>query len=56
LKKDASGDGVPLVTAVQRLFDLTVVETVDDPGADVPAAEVVEVAGAVAAGQKKASG
>ena len=29
LKKDTSGDGVPLVTAVQRLFDLTVVEAVE---------------------------
>ena len=35
LKKDTSGDGVPLVTAVQRLFDLTVVEAVEDP-ADAP--------------------
>ena len=26
LKKDTSGDGMPLVTAVQRLFDLTIVE------------------------------
>jgi glutamyl-tRNA reductase len=30
LKKDTSGDGVPLVTAVQRLFDLTIVEAVEE--------------------------
>ena len=45
LKKDTSGDGVPLVTAVQRLFDLTVVEAVEDP-ADAPAAEGARVTGA----------
>jgi hypothetical protein len=33
LKKDTSGEGVPLVTAVQRLFDLTVVESVESPDA-----------------------
>jgi glutamyl-tRNA reductase len=55
LKKDTSGDGVPLVTAVQRLFDLTVVESVDD-GAAAPA-EVAETRDAPAAdAQKKASG
>jgi hypothetical protein len=63
LKKDTSGDGVPLVTAVQRLFDLTVVESVEDPGADAPGGEREAAAATeVAAGapmptqQKKASG
>ena len=37
LKKDTSGDGVPLVTAVQRLFDLTVVEAVDTGDDDAEA-------------------
>jgi glutamyl-tRNA reductase len=54
LKKDTSGDGVPLVTAVQRLFDLTVVEAVEDP-ADAAAAEG-EQASSIATTQKKASG
>jgi len=55
LKKDTSGDGVPLVTAVQRLFDLTVVEAVEDP-ADAPASEGAESPAPIAASQKKASG
>ena len=55
LKKDTSGDGVPLVTAVQRLFDLTVVEAVEDP-TDAPAGEETEAAAPIAANQKKASG
>ncbi len=38
LKKDTSGEGVPLVTAVQRLFDLPVVEAVEDLAADDSAA------------------
>src|SRR5207244_4608142 len=37
LKKDTSGDGVPLVTAVQRLFDLTIVEAVPAPETDAEA-------------------
>jgi glutamyl-tRNA reductase len=37
LKKDTSGDGVPLVTAVQRLFDLTIVEAVPPPEAETDA-------------------
>jgi len=48
LKKDTSGDGVPLVTAVQRLFDLTVVESVEDPGADAPVAAAAASAPAAA--------
>jgi glutamyl-tRNA reductase len=62
LKKDTSGDGVPLVTAVQRLFDLTVVEAVDDPSADAPgggerAPEGEATADApIPSQQKKASG
>jgi len=34
LKKDTSGEGLPLVAAVQRLFDLTIVEPVPTPDAD----------------------
>jgi glutamyl-tRNA reductase len=49
LKKDTSGDGMPLVTAVQRLFDLTVVEAVEDPAAEATEA----VAGVEAAARPK---
>jgi glutamyl-tRNA reductase len=59
LKKDVSGDGVPLVIAVQRLFDLTVVEAVEDLGAEAPAGERAPALGSDAAlpsPQKKASG
>ena len=31
LKRDESGEGVPLVIAVQKLFELSVVETVAEP-------------------------
>jgi glutamyl-tRNA reductase len=51
LKKDTSGEGVPLVTAVQRLFDLTIVESVAESAAE-PAA--VEMSTGLA--QKKAAG
>ena len=55
LKKDTSGDGVSLVTAVQRLFDLTVVDTVEDPS-DAPGGESADAVAPIAANQKKASG
>src|SRR6185369_13934642 len=34
LKKDTSGEGLPLVTAVQRLFDLTIIEAVPPPDSE----------------------
>ena len=51
LKKDTSGDGVPLVTAVQKLFDLTVVEAIEDPTDDAPVSPAE-----ASHNQKKASG
>jgi hypothetical protein len=42
LKKD-EGDGVPLVVAVQRLFELSVVEPVADDEDDRDAAPAAEV-------------
>jgi glutamyl-tRNA reductase len=55
LKRDDGGEGVPLVVAVQRLFELSVVEAVPEPEPDEDDAGEADEAG-VEESAKKAAG